>query len=96
MLIVVASLIIIPDDFIKQIDKAGYFAYSSIYSYCLKLLLEGDFSRNLGIKLLGLNPWVSLLPVLIVLVVITLLFYLRWDDAKRFLSLKKQGSIKSI
>lgn len=87
MFIVVSSLIIIPDDFIKQIDKAGFFAYSSIYSYCLKLLLEGDFSTNLGVKFLGLDSWVSLLPVLIVLVVFTLLFYLRRDDTKRELSL---------
>lgn len=91
MFIVVSSLIIIPDDFIKQIDKVGYFGYSSIYSFCLKLLLEGNFSANLGIKFLGLNPWVSLLPVLAVLIGFTLLFYLRRDDAQSLLSLKKHS-----
>jgi hypothetical protein len=93
MFIAVSSQIIIPDDFIKQIDKVGYFSYSSIYSYCLKLLLEGSFSENLGIKFLGLNPWVSLFPILLALVVISLFFYLRRDNTNSSLSPKEQASI---
>jgi hypothetical protein len=93
MFIVVCSLIVVPDNFYKQIDKLGYFEYSSIYSYCFKLLLDGEFSTNIGNKLLGLNTWVSLVPVISVIMIITLLFFVRWDNNKSIPFLKKQESV---
>lgn len=93
MFIVASSLIVVPDEFYKQIDKLGYFEYSSIYSYCLKLLLNGEFSTNIGNKLLGLNAWVSLAPVIAVILVITLLFFVRWDYTRRVPFLKKHESV---
>jgi hypothetical protein len=93
MFIAVCTLIIIPDDFIKQIDKVGFFAYSSIYSYCLELLLDGDFATNLGNKFFGLNTWASLIPVSAGIAVITLVFCLRKDSADSVPFLKEQASI---
>jgi hypothetical protein len=74
MFIAVSSRIIVPDDFYKQIDTLGFFAYSSIYSYCFPLLLNGDFSTNLGNKLLGLSNWLSLIPLIVAVSVITVIF----------------------
>jgi hypothetical protein len=79
MLIVVSSQILIPAEIYKQIETIGFFAYSSIYSYCLPLLLKGQFSPNIGHKLLGLNSWLSLIPLLLVMVLLTSLFFMRRD-----------------
>ena len=76
MLIPVSSIVLVPDDFIKRIDQVGYFAYSTIYSYCLPLLLDGEFSRNMGIRLFSFNAWLSLVPPIGILL-ITLFFFMR-------------------
>jgi hypothetical protein len=94
MFIAVSSRIIVPDDFIKKIDQVGYFAYSTIYSYCLQLLLDGEFSKNIGIKLFGLNTWLSLAPPFLVLLIITLVFFVRPDYSKSSLSLQEQALIE--
>lgn len=94
MFIVVASRIIVPDDFIKKIDQVGYFAYSTIYSYCLPLLLDGKFSKNIGVKLFGLNTWISLVPPFLVLLIITLVFYVWPDYSKSSPPLQNQAFIE--
>jgi hypothetical protein len=63
MFIVAASEILVPDDWIRKISKLNWFQFSTIYSYCLKQLLEGNFAWNLGSQLLGLKNWISLLPI---------------------------------
>jgi hypothetical protein len=93
MFIAATTSIIIPDTSYKLIDTLGYFQYSSIYSYCLQLLLDGEFATNIGTKLLGLNAWVSLIPVLLVLLGITIAFFAMHDDATSLPLLKSQASI---
>jgi hypothetical protein len=55
MFIAVSSRILVPDNPYRQINQLGYFAYSSIYSYCLPLLLDGKFSKNVGYMLFWLK-----------------------------------------
>ena len=90
MFIAVSSRILIPDDFIKRIDQVGYFAYSTIYNYCLPLLLNGEFSKNLGIKLFGLTTWSSLIPPLLIILIITFVFLVKWANIKKFTVLTDQ------
>ena len=65
MFIAAASNIQVPDDFIANIDKQGYFEYSTIYNYCLEQLLRGRYAFNLGHALLGLKNQMSLIPVIL-------------------------------
>lgn len=88
MFIGVSSLILVPDNNYAQIDTLGYFEYSSIYSYCLKLLIDGEFAKNLGNQLLGLNAWLSLVPILMVMLAVTIRFLARQDDTAYELVLK--------
>ena len=81
MFIGVSSLILVPDNNYAQIDTLTYFEYSSIYSYCLNLLRDGEFAKNLGNQFLGLNAWLSLVPILMVILVVTIRFLARQDDA---------------
>lgn len=81
MFIGVSSLVLVPDDNYARIATLGYFEYSSIYSYCLKLLIDGKFSKNLGNQLFGLNTWLSLIPILLVMMAVTFRFIGRRDDA---------------
>lgn len=74
MFIVAASEVLTPVDFTIGIDQAGYFQYSTIYSYCLKQLIHHQFAWNLGIKLFGLKNWSSLLPILIAMIGTTIFF----------------------
>ena len=80
MMVVVSTLILVPDNVSARINEIGYFTYSSIYSDCLQLLLNGELSKNLGNQFLGLNTWVSLIPLLIVMLIVTLIFFARRDD----------------
>ena len=75
MSIAVFGLILIPDDFYKQITEAAYFSYSSIYSYCLPLLANGQFANNIGNKFLGLETWTSVLPLLAGITLLIALFF---------------------
>ena len=93
MFIATTSSIIVPDTSYKLIDTLGYFQYSSIYSYCLPLLLDGEFATNIGNKLLGLNTWVSLVPVLIVMLIITVVFFTMRDESKSLALAKSQAPI---
>ena len=67
MLIVVASVVLVPDTIISRIDTLNYFQYSSIYNYCLPQLLGGQYAANLGQRLFGLQHWKSLLPIVLVI-----------------------------
>lgn len=68
MLIVAASAVEVPDTMIRNIRTLGYFEYSSIYSYCLRQLLNGQFAWNLGQQLFGWTQVRSLLPLVFALV----------------------------
>jgi hypothetical protein len=75
MLIAAASIVQVPNGtWAVNISKLGFFEYTNIYSYCLKLLLKGKFGQNLGIQLLGLRSWNSLIPVLVVITGATFFF----------------------
>lgn len=88
MFIGVSSLILVPDNNYARIDTLGYFEYSSIYTYCLKLLIDGEFAKNLGNKLLGLNAWLSLVPILMVMLAVTIRFLARQDGTSHGLLVK--------
>jgi hypothetical protein len=77
MFIVAASIIQVPDDFIAHIDKLGYFGYSTIYSFCLKQLIDGQYAFNLGHNLLGLKNWLSLIPIILINLIIPFVFYIQ-------------------
>ena len=94
MFIPVSTQVLVPDHFIKTIDQAGYFAYSTIYDYCLPLLLDGEVSRNIGIRLLSLSPWLSLVPPLGVVFIITLFFLVRRDYSRSLLPLQDKALIE--
>lgn len=75
MLIAAASDVLVPDTMIPSIQSLGYFEYSNIYSYCLKLLLSNNFAPNLGQRLLGLDSWYSLIPLLVIMVAASALLF---------------------
>ncbi len=77
MLIVSASRILVPDNALWNIDKLGYLQYSSIYSYCLRQLVDGHFAWNLGTRLLGLKNWSSLGPIIVAIVGVAVIFSLK-------------------
>jgi hypothetical protein len=83
MFIPVSTRVLVPDDFIHKMDQVGYFAYSTIYNYCLPRLMHGNLSRNLGIYLFRLNHWLSLVLPLAVLFIFTWFFLVRSDYSKR-------------
>ncbi len=74
MFIVVTSrMFFAPETPYQNIGQQGYFAYSSIYNYCLNQILNGAWSTNLGNKL-GLGVLPGLLPPFVVLLIISLVF----------------------
>jgi len=80
MTIAAASVVNVPETMVLKINTLGYFEYSNIYSYCLKQLLDGNFTHNWGHYLLGLKSWSSLIPLLVVSVGVTFLFFRNTDD----------------
>lgn len=80
MLIVAASEVVVPATPMDNFQKLGFFEYSTIYSFCLPELMNGKFTWNLGIDLLGLNGWASLVPV--ILAITGVLFYFWWISRK--------------
>jgi len=85
MLIAAASNVLVPDTMVLKINTLGFFEYSNIYNYCLKQLIEGKFTQNLGHRFLGLNSWSSLIPLVIVIVGATFLFFWIGRDANKCL-----------
>jgi hypothetical protein len=77
MVIAAASQVHVPDEMVAKISTSSFFAYSNIYNYCLALLVSGDFAKNIGGKLLGLKSWYSLIPLFLVAIAISLLFFRR-------------------
>jgi len=63
MTIAAASSVLVPETMVLRIEAQRFFEYSNIYSFCLRELLNGNFARNLGTQYLGLQGWVSLLPL---------------------------------
>jgi 4-amino-4-deoxy-L-arabinose transferase-like glycosyltransferase len=76
MFIPLAGFIQVPDDYFPNIGKLGFFAYSTIYSYCLPQLVKGYFAYNLGEKILDLKSWMILIPNLLALLITTGIFFL--------------------
>jgi hypothetical protein len=77
MIIAAASTVQDPDMMVSKIANLGFFAYTNIYSYCLKLLREGNFTQNLALQFLGLRSWASLIPFLVVIGGVTFFFLSR-------------------
>jgi hypothetical protein len=82
MFIVAASNLHVPDDFIANLDKLGYFEYSTIYSFCLKQLRHGEYAFNLGNSLLGLKNQMSLIPLVLVNLIVPFVLYFRKPASK--------------
>ena len=76
MMIGAATTVLVPDIMITQLDKIGFFAYSNIYSFCLPMLMKGRFITNFGTHFLRLTSWRSLIPLFVIMVGITFLFFL--------------------
>jgi len=75
MLVAAASTVQVPDGWVSGISTQGFFSYSNIYSYCLQQLEHGNFTQNLGYRLLGLESWDSLIPFLVVIGAFTGFFF---------------------
>ena len=75
MVIAAASSILVPDTMVLKISTLDFFEFSSIYSFCLKQLVEGNFAPNLGHQFLGLKSWSSLIPLLVVIAGVTFFFF---------------------
>jgi hypothetical protein len=80
MLIGAASTVQVPDTMVSQFGQMGYFAYSNLYSFCLPQLIKGNFTQNLGHRLLHLNSWSSLLPLFVFFALVTMIFF--WNEIK--------------
>jgi hypothetical protein len=89
MFIAAAGSIKVPDGKVGQLATLGFFAFSNIYSFCLKTLEEGKFAQNLSIKLLGLKSWNSLIPLLVVIGAVTFFFF--WKDLETSHNLNVQS-----
>jgi len=72
--IVAASRVMVPDDIMSKFSLLSFFQYSTIYSYCLQLLSKGQFGWNIGLTYFGLQKWVSLIPVSLVILGTTAIF----------------------
>jgi hypothetical protein len=72
--IVAASRVMVPDDIMSKFSQLSFFQYSTIYSYCLQLLSKGQFGWNIGLTYFGLQKWVSLIPVSLVVLGTTAIF----------------------
>ena len=76
MLIPLAGSTLAPDTYFAQNAHLPFFGYSSIYSYSWQQLLAGNFAYNLGGKLLGLRGWMTLLPIVLAILMVTVIFVL--------------------
>ena len=94
MTIVAASKVIVPNAPMNNFLKLNYFEYSTIYSYCLPELVKGTLSWNVGRNLLGLNGWISLVPV--ILVITGVFLYLGWISKERVTTQSDRNSNKNI
>jgi hypothetical protein len=72
--IAAAGRVMVPDAAMLQISQLKFFQYSTIYSYCLQLLIDGKFAWNLGHSQLGLDQWASLVPIGLVILGTTAIF----------------------
>ncbi|MGB8214856.1 MAG: glycosyltransferase family 39 protein [Anaerolineales bacterium] len=82
MIIAAASTVQDPDLMVSKIATLGFFAYTNIYSYCLKLLDKGNFTQNLGHQFLGLISWDSLIPLFVVIGGVTFFFLYGMDKVR--------------
>jgi hypothetical protein len=72
--VVSASLITVDQFYMERISQLSFFQYSTIYSDCLKELIQGRFAWNIGQAWLGLTGWWSLLPIAVFLLGVGLVF----------------------
>jgi hypothetical protein len=77
MLLAAASTVQAPDTMVSKLGSLGFFEYTNIYSYCLKHLENGNFTQNLGQRLLDLESWNSLIPLLVIIGAATGFFFLK-------------------
>jgi len=75
MLIVCASTILVPDNKLQTIAQLDFFSYSTIYNECLPLLQQDKYAWNMGSAWFGLSSWVSLMPLILLIVFVTVLIW---------------------
>jgi hypothetical protein len=75
MLIVCASNVLVPDKVIQTIARLDFFSYSTIYNECLQMLQHGNFAWNMGNAWFGLSSWVSLIPLILLIGIVTILIW---------------------
>ncbi len=81
MVIAAASTVETPDTYAAHISSLRFFQYSNIWSYDWKQLLNGYFNQNLGHSVLHLKDFASLIPLLVIFVVISTVFF--WREIKK-------------
>ncbi|MEN6410979.1 MAG: hypothetical protein ABFD44_14850, partial [Anaerolineaceae bacterium] len=72
--IVAASTINVNEFYMVRINQLKFFQYSTIYSDCLKVLLDGKFAWNMGQNWFGLPGWYSLIPIVVILLAAVAIF----------------------
>jgi hypothetical protein len=78
MLIPLAGSVLVPDTYFVQNPHLPFWGYSTIYSYVLPQLLNGNFTYNLGEIVFGLNSWATIIPNILVILSVVGVF-IRWD-----------------
>jgi hypothetical protein len=87
MTIIAASTVLVPSTMVLKLDSIGFFGYSNIYDYCLKLLTDhNSFTQNLGGHLFHLKTWNSLTPLFVSIVVLSIILF--WNELKTYLRRK--------
>jgi hypothetical protein len=76
MLIPLANNVIVPDGYFMQGGYIKVFGYSTIYSYLLPRLINGEFNYNLGEILFGLKSWMTMLPMFLVIIVTAAIIFI--------------------
>ncbi len=80
--IVAASTITVDQFYLERLRQLSFFQYSTIYSDCLKELIQGRFAWNIGQNWLGLPGWISLLPIAAVILGAAI-FFARLGEKKQ-------------
>lgn len=76
MTLAASSNFLVPEDNIATIATDPFFSYSLIYDDCLAQLLDGRFSWNIGQNLFGLTGFASLLPLFLIQILLTMIFFM--------------------
>ncbi len=75
MFIVAITPIVAPEDWIGQIGASPLFKYSEIYDFSLPQAVQQKFTYNLSMRILGINTWWSITPIIAILFCFTIYFF---------------------